>query len=164
MSRFQTQIIHSLLSLLTVGLVILTFTGCFSDSANVGVSGILTIDGQPIRNALVQFHPADNPEKAKLIGSGISDADGLFTLLVGKKKKQELATGEYLVTVAEAPVPEDILASEDLLAGQAFIAGLEHRPLPVLYQRHVDTPLKVKVVPGKSTYDIKLSASPAPSL
>ena len=61
-----------------------------------------------------------------------------------------------MVTLTEGEVPATVTASEVPLAAQSYLLSLAHRPLPVVYARHVDTPLKVDVVGGKTIYALEI--------
>ena len=135
---------------------VLLVCGCFGSATETWVNGKLTIDGQPLENVLVTFHPVDDADSKKLIGSGLTNADGEFTLKRDDGEEPNLNVGEYLVTLNEGTVPINIADSKDPLAVQTYQLSLAHRPLPVVYARHVDTPLKVNVVGGKTNYLLEI--------
>ena len=135
---------------------VLLICGCFGSASETSVNGVLTIDGLPMENVLVTFHPAADPDAKKLIGSGTTNADGEFTLKRDGGEESNLDVGNYSVTLTEGAIPDSIAASEDPLAAQTYALSLGHRPLPVVYARHVDTPLKVDVVGGKTIYSIEI--------
>ena len=130
--------------------------GCFGSATETLVNGTLTIDGQPMENVLVTFHPVDDPESKKLIANGLTNADGEFTLTRDDGEEPKLSVGSYSVTLTEGVIPNSIAESDDPLAMQTYSLSLAHRPLPVVYARHVDTPLKVDVVGGKSNYALEI--------
>jgi hypothetical protein len=149
------------LKLIFVLLLVSTgLAGCMGSSTEAPVAGRLLIDGQPIENVLVQFHPIATPDDQDSIASGISDADGKFVLTRKEGKVKGAIVGLNIVTLTEGPVPEKIQSSETPLAVQAYRVKLKHRPLPVMYERHVDSPLKVDVQPGKSGYDLDIGSKP----
>lgn len=140
-----------------VGLALsLLICGCFGSASETSVNGILTIDGQPMENVLVTFHPAADPDAKKLIASGTTNADGEFSLKRDGGDESSLAVGSYSVTLTEGAIPDSIAVSKDPLAAQTYLLSLGHRPLPVVYGRHVDTPLKVDVVGGKTSYALAI--------
>ena len=134
----------------------LLICGCFASTSETPVSGTLEIDGQPMENVLVTFHPVDNPDSEKLIASGVTNVDGQFTLKRDGGDEPNLSVGSYSVTLTEGSVPDSIKASKEPLAEQTFLMSLAHRPLPVVYARHVDTPLRVDVVDGKTIYALEI--------
>src|SRR5437762_8177513 len=67
--------------------------GC---SGNVGIKGKVTLDGQPVEGASVQFVPVDGGRPA----FGTTDASGVFTLST-IKQGDGTSKGEYKVTVTK---------------------------------------------------------------
>ena len=134
----------------------LLICGCFGSATETLVNGTLKIDGQPMENVLVTFHPVADPDAKKLIASGVTNADGEFTLTRDDGKEPNLSVGSYSVTLTEGGIPDSIAESDDPLAAQTYSLSLGHRPLPVVYSRHVDTPLKVDVVGGKTYYALEI--------
>ena len=62
------------------------------------VSGVVTLDGQPVAEAGVMFQPtAGGP-----VASGTTDAAGKFTLQCANKPG--LIAGEYLVTISKVRI------------------------------------------------------------
>jgi hypothetical protein len=57
------------------GLALLVAAGCGGDAGLVDVSGRVTLDGQPLAGAVVEFRPADGRPSA-----GTTDADGRYAL------------------------------------------------------------------------------------
>ena len=134
----------------------LLICGCFGSATETLVNGTLKIDGQPMENVLVTFHPVEDPDAKKLIASGVTNAEGAFTLMRDDGEESSLNVGEYRVTLTEGMVPKDVADSKDPLALQTYQLSLAHRPLAVVYARHVDTPLKVNVVGGKTSYALEI--------
>lgn len=136
--------------------VVLLICGCFGAATETTVNGTLTFEGQPVENVLVTFYPASNPDSEKLIASGLTNANGEFTLTRDAGEEPSMAVGNYVVTLTEGEVPATVAASEVPLAEQSYLLSLAHRPLPVVYARHVDTPMKVDVVGGKTNYALEI--------
>ena len=135
---------------------VLLICGCFGSAVETAVNGTLRIGGQPLENVLVTFYSAENPDSEKLVASGLTNANGEFTLTRDDDESTNIAVGSYLVTLTEGEVPATVTASEVPLAAQSYLLSLAHRPLPVVYARHVDTPLKVDVVGGKTNYALEI--------
>jgi len=133
----------------------LLICGCFGSASETSVNGTLTIDGLPMENVLVTFHPTANPDAKKLIANGTTNSDGEFTLR-RDDDESSLSVGSYSVTLTEGAIPDSIAASKVPLAAQAYALSLGHRPLPVIYARHVDSPLKVDVIGGKTSYPLEI--------
>jgi len=135
---------------------VLLICGCLGSAVETTVNGTLRIGGQPVENVLVTFYSAENPDSEKLVASGLTNANGEFTLTRDDDESANIAVGNYLVTLTEGEVPATVTASEVPLAAQSYLLSLAHRPLPVVYARHVDTPLKVDVVGGKTIYALEI--------
>ena len=134
---------------------VILICGCFGSATKTTVNGVLTKDGQPVENVLVTFHLASDPDSEKLIASGITNANGEFALTCDDDEAN-IAVGNYLVTLTEGAIPATVAASTAPLAKQAYSLSLAHRPLPVIYARHVDTPLKMDVIGGKTNYALEI--------
>jgi hypothetical protein len=115
--------------------------------------GIVTINGQPLPNALVTFTPSGNVSSAA-IATGVSDDAGKFTLTCGDKPGA--AVGECIVTVIEGPVAETLRGEDQQGALAAATAKLKNRPIPGDYGIVAKSPIKVTVSAGKKDYPIEL--------
>ena len=76
----------------------LTVSGCGGDG-KVRVSGVVTLDNQPIEGAIVTFIPTDKEKGA--IAHGTTDKEGNFKLTTTKPDDGAFP-GEYKVTVVYA--------------------------------------------------------------
>lgn len=66
---------------LILGVVCLAAAGCNNGFSTVPVSGIVTLDGQPVAHVLVNFQPIGNATATPGPGShGITGPDGRYTL------------------------------------------------------------------------------------
>ncbi len=84
-------------------LPVLGCLGCSGGGLNP-VKGQLLIKGQPVKGAVVTFHPKEGSTVKTIPSVGTTDADGNFTMMTGTK--EGAPAGEYLVTVywpEEAP-------------------------------------------------------------
>lgn len=73
----------------------LLLTGCSGEPAYHPVSGRLTLDGAPVAQAAVMFHPrASGP-----VGSAVTDAEGKFS--VRAANRDGLPPGDYTITVTK---------------------------------------------------------------
>jgi hypothetical protein len=69
----------------------------------VPVSGRVTLDGKPLADALVVFHPVLAAKKAPGLGyQGRTDAAGRFTLRLDKKARPGAPVGTYRVSISKA--------------------------------------------------------------
>lgn len=67
----------------------------------VPVSGQVTLDGSPLANAHVSFQPVSGQKDPGPGSSGVTDADGLYTLRAATLSKQKGAViGKHMVTIS----------------------------------------------------------------
>ncbi|WP_241676355.1 carboxypeptidase-like regulatory domain-containing protein [Bremerella volcania] len=85
----------ALASIALIGLV-----GCGSGSGVAPVSGTVTLDGEPLANALVSFYPQ---EEGKRFSTGTTDASGHYEL-VYTNDQQGAAIGRHTVKITTATV------------------------------------------------------------
>ena len=92
--------------------VALCFAGCGKGPKKVGVSGTVTLDGQPIQNCSVLFQAVNSSEASvwRPDASGLTDAEGRFKLsTLGETRGPGAAAGEYVVKFGwlDPAPPED---------------------------------------------------------
>lgn len=123
----------------------------------VPVSGLVTIDGKPVPNALVTFYPQFEGFGGELIAEGVTDTAGRYTLAC--PLGDGACIGNYKVTVSDAPTPDD--AREQSIEAQrkmqAFLRSLTNRPIGVAFGTLATTPLEVEVVAESGDYDLTLT-------
>jgi hypothetical protein len=70
-----------------------------SDSASSlnPVQGKVLLNGQPLAGALVTLHPKEGADIRTIPSTGLSKADGTFTIMTGDKAGA--AAGSYIVTI-----------------------------------------------------------------
>lgn len=99
------------------------------------VAGVVTLDGQPLADATVTFHPADKDQKPV---AGRSGADG-------KYRVAGVPAGACAVTVTRLlPDKKDPAKSRNVVA--------------VRYADPKTSDIKVDVKPGKQGFDISLAS------
>lgn len=142
----------------TVGvlsLALLTLCGCVGDSAFV--TGQVTLDGQPLADAEVVFHPADTTADVSPYG-GRSGPDGKFTLQVGADRKGP-PPGSYKVIVTRYVLKDGSTPSvEDL--DQFRLMGKVKNMVPAIYDNLERTPLTVEVKAGTNDIPVMLKKKP----
>lgn len=128
-------------SLVITGLVLTVFVaGCGKPAADLPdlapVTGTVTMNGEPLANASVEFISANGQ-----VASGTTDAGGKYELVyVGGNKGAELGENTVrITTVLDAPAPP----------------GYKD-PIPAKYNESSE--LKVKVEPGTNTHDFALES------
>jgi hypothetical protein len=83
----------------------LALAGCGGVRA-VPVSGTVTVDGKPVEHVGVNFAPLETSGAARPGSSGVTDAEGRFTLqTVGKRRVGGAVPGKHRVTLFEGGAP-----------------------------------------------------------
>lgn len=143
--------------LLALGILLLAGCGKPEPPARVPVSGMVTIDGQPVPSAAVAFYPSFPGFGGEVIAEAITDAGGRYTLAC--PLGEGACLGKHKVTVADAPTPDD--AREQSVEGQrrmqAFLKSLTNRPIGSKFGTLATTPLEVEVKDGGGSYDLQLT-------
>ena len=128
-------------------LIAAVVSGCGSGLAQI--SGVVTVDGQPLRGGAgdtrvtVQFQPAGGVGSSAI---GLADENGVYSL--GTGAKTGIPPGDYLVSCS----------ASRLVPGQ----GGARRITDPKYANAKTSGLTCTVQPGRNEYDIAL-VSPAPT-
>ena len=120
--------------------------GCGGSGENLSnVTGTITMDGEPLANALVQFTPVEGSRMA----AGRTDEDGRYELIFGRNAEGALP-GEYVVRVSTYLE----LPKEDSDTDEAIITP---ESVPVTY--NIQSDLKATVTDGgDNTFDFDLKS------
>jgi hypothetical protein len=121
-------------------------TGCGGGKPppkNVPVSGIVTLDKEPLTSGQVSLLPISEKQSAASLSAGTIDSSGKFTIFTGGKEGAPVGT--YKVTVSPPMMPPQ--------------GGGPPLQLPAKYQDASQTVLKMEVVenPAPGAYDLKLT-------
>jgi hypothetical protein len=114
-----------------------TLIGCQKNPAVGKVTGTITLDGKPLPNAAIVFHPDDSNALSPLGGT---DSNGQYELFYIDNKSGAVP-GQYTVTVSTAQSWNNIPES-----------------VPEKYVDKTLSELKYTVKTGKQVIDIKLSS------
>lgn len=150
------------LALLTVSVAVVT-SGCsrgptvdYSKLNLVNGGGTITMDGQPLPNAVVMFEDL----KDGTIAVGLTDSNGRYVLQIDSRKKG-VTVGKKVVRISTATrIPglnvgfggEGGTDEE----GESRSKGSSEELVPEKYNRQSD--LIVEVSPGKTQYDFDLTS------
>ena len=155
-----------LLSVLPLAIAAL-FVGCGSPYSLHPVTGKVTLDGAPLVNASVTFHPAGTEGQP---ASGVTDANGAYRIRdVRPDADFGAEVGEYTVTIYWAPPPAVDTSKMDSSSpeyekmaaslGSQANAKVEKNPFPQAYQNPSSSGLKATVQSGANeNLDFALSA------
>jgi hypothetical protein len=135
---------------LLVGVSVLV-AGCGKGSGVVPVSGRVTLEGEPVKNMMVNFTPAGETEGHGAIA--VTDADGRFTLQ-GVRGESGVRVGEYKVSFYPADVPATPDDPADVVGASRRRTGL-----PGIYLDANQTPLRVAIPEGGGTVEVILTKS-----
>lgn len=116
--------------------------GCGGTEGYSTVTGNVTLDGQPLPDALIQFSPV-NPGSPSY---GRTDASGNYELIYSREiKGAELGEHVVAITTAQTGDPDAEPPTQDV-----------PEKLPPKY--HSQTELKVEVKPGKNVHNFELQS------
>jgi len=124
--------------------------GCSSSSPLVEVEGVVTIDGVPAGNLLIQFTPVDWTSGSPIVSShAVSDANGRFVLM-STKNKAGAVVGTHKVTVVD-----NALGIEEEPGG-AISKKLPRNRVPSLYSSATTTPIELRVEAARKEYEVQV--------
>jgi hypothetical protein len=137
---------------LTVALVA---GGCGGESAPaiVPAQGVVLLGGAPLPNAQVRFIPSIDLG-AEYIASGVTDAQGRYTLECNGQPGA--CAAEHIVVVTEADIPAQLQSENAQRELAAYLKSLKNRPIPQNYSTLVSTPLRITVSEGQPEYNLEL--------
>jgi hypothetical protein len=140
-------------SFLTALVVSLLLAGCGDSGPEMApVSGIVTVDGQPVANAAVMFVPEAGGRPA----TGLTDAEGKFSLETLKPGDGALV-GKHKVTVTGVKTT-GVQATEDGLSGSVDPGQVrEEWFVPQKYSKPDTSGLTQEVTQGMPPVELKLS-------
>jgi hypothetical protein len=127
-----------LLSLLAVGALV--SMGCGGGAASV--SGVVTLDGKPLKLGTVAFTPLSGGKRA----TGVIDSDGSFELSTNRAEGLEIGDYTVLVTSREPGPPSE----GPPMPGPSLI--------PEHYARDATSGLRFTVESGSNIINIELSS------
>jgi hypothetical protein len=143
---------------LAMALVVCCLAGCGVEEGPE-VAGHVTLDGQPLPGAEVQFLPADkDPTKPGAMVT--TDEQGNFVIVPDEDTGATLPPGEYAVVISKqvtregGNVPPEM--KEDL--EQMVAAGMVRETLPARYSRESATTLKAEIKPEPNQLEFELKS------
>jgi len=123
----------------------------FSMSGGADVSGRVTLDGDPVKGALVIFTGADGKNPSPLTAQ--TDDDGNYRLQGNQGGR--VPVGKYKATVTKQALPSGKVPTGEKLE-QARAKELLVNVLPKAYEDAASTPLLYDFASGKNTINLEL--------
>jgi hypothetical protein len=139
----------------------LLFCGCLlflvgcggSGGPELPVSGIVTLDGNPVPDATVRFYPDQGTDPTSS-GYAVTGSDGKFVITSGQGKKG-LVAGKYKVTVSKGKVQ----TGESEEGAGAVIPEVEFKDdFAPIYSNPAQTVLSYSVTGDGKPIEIKLDS------
>lgn len=141
-----------------LGLLGLMTIGCDPGTPEVvQAKGNVTINGEPLPNALVSFIPMAEGLDGNHKCIGTTDENGNFTLA-----SYAGMPGAYAcinkVTIVDGEAPEEArsMDAEGADRWNEYKASLKNRPIPKEYMSIGQTPVAIEVKVGQTEYNIEL--------
>lgn len=144
-----------------VGSVIALVAGCGGDSRFAPVSGVVTLDGEPVANATVAFLSKEGGRRA----FGTTGADGAYELST-LSPGDGAVPGEHLVTISAVDIVEDEKTKKMTSELGSLASDLPLPPpkkvwrLPQVYSEAETSGLKFTVERGSNQADFPLTKDP----
>jgi len=123
-------------------LIVIVVTGCHRSSQESQVSGVVTLDGNPIGPGMIVFAPVDGGKPA----TGSIEGSGSYALITSREPG--LAAGKYKVAISIRELPANVKRSDQIPPGKLLI--------PERYEQSTTSGLEYEVAPGGNTIDIAL--------
>lgn len=136
---------------LLTGCLLLGLAGCGS-SGGVAVTGRVTLDGQPLPNAEVTFHPQE--ETKGLGGSAVTGPDGRYELVSAQGKKG-VAPGDYRVVISRRLRPDGSPPDPNVPP----VESDARETLPAVYSHLDSSTLTAQVSKDKPVHDFALAGA-----
>lgn len=150
-----------------LGFVLLSAAGCATKKP-VPVSGTVTLDGQPVKEAAVYFHAVGAAEKEGRMAVGLTDEHGKFDLsTLGDKdgafeRQYKVTIHKYVLGLAIPDFPNSVdgrAARREWFYENVELKGIHpyKNALPEKYAHITSSALECKVA-GPTTVDFPLTS------
>jgi hypothetical protein len=140
-----------------LGAAFLVFvSGCGKPKPTIlPAEGVVRINGQPLRKAVVQFVSKNEDYGLDWVSSGMTDDQGHYTL--NCNGQPGAMAGPNLVLVRESPPPSLPMDQNGHPQTGAYYSSLGGRPVPQQYANVTTSPLTAEVKAGQTEYDFDLT-------
>jgi hypothetical protein len=150
------------LAIAICSVALITTGGCNSGPPTGDVSGTVTMDGQPVTNAIVTFVPQNGGQNA----IGKTDDSGKYELYRRGDRGALLGPHTVVITTVQEPSGpvEEISSDSDEYLKQAtggnrsdYDRAIVKEPIPARYNKQ--STLNAEVVKGQNTFDFALTSN-----
>lgn len=144
---------------LIAALAVMPLVGCDAGPATGLVSGVVTVDGNPIKDAVVSFYPTDGRAS-----TGTTDETGRYELSF-TRQRMGAVLGNHKVTVTTEILAETDYGANDDYAnreGDADLGRIKNRErselLSANYSDYKRSPLTAIVESGENEFNFDLTS------
>lgn len=154
LTKIQLRVNVGFVVLASFCLILLLGAGCQPGAGGAGgypVSGVVRYQGKPVDGANVVFSPVD-PQQGARAEAAKTDAQGRYSL--------KLVPGEYAVAVTKYSQPgaqPSEPAGEYTPPEEGAQTPVAKNELPEKYATASTSPLRLKLEPKETTFDIELT-------
>ena len=129
--------------------------GAVPPDASVVVTGVVTMDGEPLAKATVRFVPKEGAKQG-FGGSGVTDSAGKYELrsLVGEEAAVGTPPGKYTIIITKMVKPDGSVA--DMMEPPMMSAAKES--IPLRYSDTASSILNENVSSSGGTFDFSLTS------
>jgi len=131
--------------------------GCSKQQQLVAVSGQVTMNGKPLGNVRVDFHPDPDKGTRGSGSSGTTDAEGKFTLILAPNQPGAIP-GHHRVILEDLDIYGNVFVGRGNYRNEdqpGAVREVAKRPrFPEAYRDLAKTPLRQEVTPGMAPITI----------
>ena len=114
----------------------------------VPISGVISLNGEPLTNAMVQFIPSRNSEQARA-ALGITDHKGAYSLQttvpsINADKTKGALKGDYKVIISKILLPDGSAVPENISDADAMAEGARES-VPQRYSDYENSKLTASI-------------------
>ena len=157
--RFAVEPVVKSMFITVAMLLLVSSLGCGPSIPPIAeVSGVVTIDGDPLPHAKVLFFPLHKGLDGNYMASGVTDKEGNYTL-THKGSVPGVTACDCKITISEGPMPPEIrkMGQAGAAKMKAYRKTLKNRPIPPSYGALGTTPLNFTVSQENPVLDLELN-------
>jgi hypothetical protein len=141
-------------------LLLMVLTGCGPAAPEATVEGVLTLNGTPLDNCLVTFHPETEEGSQGLFAAGITDENGRYSLQ-RSDQIEGCPIGSHRVTIEDRSVSTGVVRRDHGTVepdepASGSRSQVKRSRVPEKYASISDTPLTCEVHSGSQTINLEV--------